>query len=249
MAEPGIGDELPAVITSDGRVLPPSLWNAGPGLRRQRRAAVGSVRRRRPGLGAGRAVGGRLRRVRGPARPAGRTGESRRPGELEPDDPKLPGLRRRRQRRRAARSSLGTGVAVRRPFADRSASRCDPRRWGRTGRRVRRRIDGAGQSTVVASGLAYRRIGIPSVERLVGRGVFYGSGATEAQAMAGQPVAVIGGANSAAEAAIHLAKYADRSPCWSTANRSRGACRTTSSSSSGTSRTSGAARHRGRRRA
>lgn len=61
---------------------------------------------------------------------------------------------------------------------------------------------------VLATGAAYRRIGITSVEGLVGRGVFYGSGATEAQAMADEPIAVVGGGNSAAQAAVHLARYA-----------------------------------------
>jgi thioredoxin reductase (NADPH) len=76
------------------------------------------------------------------------------------------------------------------------------------------RLEGGGEartkSVVVATGLAYRRIGIPSVDHLVGRGVFYGSGATVASTMAGEPVAVIGGANSAAEAAVYLARFASR---------------------------------------
>jgi thioredoxin reductase (NADPH) len=65
------------------------------------------------------------------------------------------------------------------------------------------------RAIVLAIGASHRRTGIPSVERLVGRGVFYGAGATEAQAMAGEPVAVVGGGNSAAQSAIHLARYAD----------------------------------------
>ena len=64
------------------------------------------------------------------------------------------------------------------------------------------------RAIVLAMGASHRRTGIPSVERLVGRGVFYGAGATEAQAMAGEPVAVVGGGNSAAQSAIHLARYA-----------------------------------------
>lgn len=65
------------------------------------------------------------------------------------------------------------------------------------------------QAIILAMGASHRRTGIPSVERLVGRGVFYGAGATEAQAMAGEPVVVVGGGNSAAQSAIHLARYAD----------------------------------------
>ena len=64
------------------------------------------------------------------------------------------------------------------------------------------------RAIVLAMGASHRRTGIPSLERLVGRGVFYGAGATEAQAMAGKPVAVVGGGNSAAQSAIHLARYA-----------------------------------------
>lgn len=66
------------------------------------------------------------------------------------------------------------------------------------------------RAIVLATGASYRRIGIPSVEGLIGHGVFYGSGATEAQAMAGESVAVVGGGNSAAQSAIHLARYAGR---------------------------------------
>jgi thioredoxin reductase (NADPH) len=65
------------------------------------------------------------------------------------------------------------------------------------------------RAIILAMGASHRRTGIPSVERLLGRGVFYGAGATEAQAMTGGPVTVVGGGNSAAQSAIHLARYAD----------------------------------------
>jgi len=64
------------------------------------------------------------------------------------------------------------------------------------------------RTTVVATGVAYRRLGIPALEELVGRGVYYGAAVTEAPAMAGRPVFVVGGGNSAGQAALHLAKYA-----------------------------------------
>jgi thioredoxin reductase (NADPH) len=64
------------------------------------------------------------------------------------------------------------------------------------------------RAVVLAMGITYRRIGTPSVEALVGRGVFYGAGATEAPAVAGGEVFVVGGGNSAAQAAINLARYA-----------------------------------------
>ncbi|MGN6793050.1 MAG: FAD-dependent oxidoreductase [Streptosporangiaceae bacterium] len=66
------------------------------------------------------------------------------------------------------------------------------------------------RAVVIATGVSYRRLGIPSLENLSGAGVFYGAATSEAQAMKGQQVFVVGGANSAAQAAVHLAKYAAR---------------------------------------
>jgi thioredoxin reductase (NADPH) len=66
------------------------------------------------------------------------------------------------------------------------------------------------RAVIVATGVSYRRIGIPSLERLVGAGVFYGAAGVEAPAMVGEEVCVVGGANSAGQAALHLARYASR---------------------------------------
>jgi thioredoxin reductase (NADPH) len=63
---------------------------------------------------------------------------------------------------------------------------------------------------IIATGAAYRRLGIPQLERLQGRGVFYGAAASEAPAMRGRNVFVAGGGNSAGQAALHLAKWASR---------------------------------------
>jgi thioredoxin reductase (NADPH) len=63
---------------------------------------------------------------------------------------------------------------------------------------------------IIATGVSYRRLGIPSLDRLIGAGVFYGTAGAEAPAMAGENVYVIGGANSAGQAAVNLAKYAAR---------------------------------------
>ena len=60
-------------------------------------------------------------------------------------------------------------------------------------------------------GVTYRKLGIPSVERLLGRGVFYGAGSTEAPGVVGADVFVVGGGNSGAQAAIDLAGTPDRS--------------------------------------
>jgi thioredoxin reductase (NADPH) len=65
------------------------------------------------------------------------------------------------------------------------------------------------RSVILAMGVAYRRLGIPDLESLVGAGVFYGGTVTEAQAMRGQQVFVAGAGNAAGQAAIYLAKYAD----------------------------------------
>ena len=66
------------------------------------------------------------------------------------------------------------------------------------------------RAVVLATGAAYRRLGIPALEALNGAGVFYGGSASEAQATAGQDVYIVGGANSAGQAALHLAQYAKR---------------------------------------
>jgi thioredoxin reductase (NADPH) len=66
------------------------------------------------------------------------------------------------------------------------------------------------RAVVLAMGASYQRLGILSLEALVGAGVFYGSAVTEAQGMSGQQVFVAGGGNSAGQAALHLARYAER---------------------------------------
>jgi thioredoxin reductase (NADPH) len=66
------------------------------------------------------------------------------------------------------------------------------------------------RAVIVAAGVDYRRLGIPSLDRLVGAGVFYGAAGAEAPAMAGEEVYVVGGANSAGQAALHLARFAER---------------------------------------
>ncbi len=66
------------------------------------------------------------------------------------------------------------------------------------------------RAVVLAMGASYQRLGVPSLEELIGSGVFYGGGVTEAQAMQGKHVFVIGAGNSAGQAAVHLAKYAEQ---------------------------------------
>src|SRR6202789_2905140 len=63
---------------------------------------------------------------------------------------------------------------------------------------------------MVATGVQWRRLAAPGVDRLQGAGIYYGGGATEALSCQGEIVYVIGGANSAGQAAMNFAKYAER---------------------------------------
>jgi thioredoxin reductase (NADPH) len=72
------------------------------------------------------------------------------------------------------------------------------------GRRV------TGRAVILATGADYRRLEVPSLDPLIGAGVFYGGPASEAPGLRGKDVYVAGGANSAGQAALHLGKYARR---------------------------------------
>jgi thioredoxin reductase (NADPH) len=66
------------------------------------------------------------------------------------------------------------------------------------------------RSVIIATGVSYRRLGVSSLEALMGAGVFYGAALAEAPALVGQKVFIVGGGNSAGQAALHLAKFAAR---------------------------------------
>ena len=64
------------------------------------------------------------------------------------------------------------------------------------------------RAVILATGAEYRRLGVPALEALSGAGVFYGGTASEAPGQTGSDVFVLGGANSAGQAALHLATFA-----------------------------------------
>ena len=66
------------------------------------------------------------------------------------------------------------------------------------------------RSVILSAGVSYRRLGVPSLEQLTGNGVYYGASVSAAQALAGLHVVVVGGGNSAGQAALHLARYCER---------------------------------------
>jgi thioredoxin reductase (NADPH) len=63
---------------------------------------------------------------------------------------------------------------------------------------------------MIATGVQWKRLEAPGVDRLQGAGIYYGGGATEALSCKGEVVYVVGGANSAGQAAMNFAKYAER---------------------------------------
>ncbi len=63
-------------------------------------------------------------------------------------------------------------------------------------------------AVMLTMGVTYRRLDVPGLDALTGRGVFYGAAASEAPALRGRTVCVVGGGNSAGQAALYLARWA-----------------------------------------
>ena len=103
----------------------------------------------------------------------------------------------RQAQRLGAEFLIGVRVVRARPQADRSVEV-----EFSSGSTIRAR------GGVIATGVAYRRLDIRDIEGLIGRGVRYGSPSGEALGYEGRSVAVVGGANSAGQAALHLADHA-----------------------------------------
>jgi thioredoxin reductase (NADPH) len=66
----------------------------------------------------------------------------------------------------------------------------------------------AAHTVVLATGVAYRTLDVPGLAEFAGRGVFYGSTSTEAPSCAGAEIYIVGGANSAGQAAVYFSRYA-----------------------------------------
>jgi thioredoxin reductase (NADPH) len=66
------------------------------------------------------------------------------------------------------------------------------------------------RASVCATGVAYRCLGLPNEAQLLGAGVYYGAGASEAPLTRGDHVFIVGGGNSAGQAAMHFAPHASR---------------------------------------
>jgi thioredoxin reductase (NADPH) len=63
-------------------------------------------------------------------------------------------------------------------------------------------------AVLLATGVAYRRLAVPGIDAFTGSGVYYGATATEAQSCAGDDVYIVGGANSAGQAAVFFSRFA-----------------------------------------
>lgn len=65
------------------------------------------------------------------------------------------------------------------------------------------------RANICATGVEWRRLNLPNEDRLLGRGLYYGAGASEAPLCGGEDVFVVGGGNSAGQAVMHLAAHAN----------------------------------------
>ena len=137
-----------------------------------------------------------------------RTGGDRGPGGIELDDPQLPGLRpgisgsELAQRAYQQAWVFGTRFLTMREISGLECGRIFHTLTTTDGEQIRAR------AVVLAMGVTYTRLGLPALEQLLGRGVFYGASPAEAKQLEGRRVYLVGAGNSAGQAALHLAKWA-----------------------------------------
>jgi thioredoxin reductase (NADPH) len=81
------------------------------------------------------------------------------------------------------------------------------------GKRVGYLADGTkivARAAICATGVDYRRLGLPNEEKFLGKGIYYGAGSSEASLCGNEHVVVVGGGNSAGQAAMHFCRYATK---------------------------------------
>ena len=83
------------------------------------------------------------------------------------------------------------------------------------------------RTIILACGVHWRRLPIEGLDRLVGKGVFYGAAKSDAAGMHGLDVHIVGAGNSAGQAALEFSKFAHRVSIVFAARPSRRACRST----------------------
>ncbi|MGC2081382.1 MAG: FAD-dependent oxidoreductase, partial [Xanthobacteraceae bacterium] len=106
------------------------------------------------------------------------------------------------ERAREQASRFGTEILIHRAGVRGEFSTCKGVVYLDDGTKVISRV------SVCATGVEYRRLGLPNEEKLFGAGVYYGAGASEAQLCGNEHVVIVGAGNSSAQASLYLAHYA-----------------------------------------
>ena len=151
--------------------------------------------------------GGRLRCLRRAAHDHHRARGTRRAGRHVIADRELSRISQRGLRRRACEPRTAAGEA---------AGRRDPRHAFRRAASILQRarvfLDGdealRARTLILATGVTWRRFDIDGLDRLIGKGVYYGAARSEASATHGQDIHLVGAGNSAGQAALHFANHA-----------------------------------------